>query len=329
MVSARFSLADATDAKVDFWYRNKSESGYDYLWWMASIDNLNFYGSGVSGDQNSWRSQSFDLKTSIRWATFAARARSGWPSFSSNVSNTDIGAFVDDIVISRTPTGTPDLTPYQPANWNDKIPVGITQLAGTAAHTYTGSFFDNQPLYFNWASTNIGTASALNYTVHCEVTGTGGGAWDWPGISTDPGYFTYLTNDQAVGPLSAGTHTFKFWTDYTGVVAESNESNNYYERTITVLSSALPDLAAVDLYPALTTNVTTPLATVTAGQSVALVFKYTYAGTVPSGSTTNRIQLDNDTARDWTGTLSPRAPGTSATPGPPRPETTGSAAGAT
>jgi hypothetical protein len=44
----------------------------------------------------------------------------------------------------------------------------------------------------------------------------------------------YLTTDQAVGPLVAGAHTFKVWLDYNGAVAESNEGNNYYERTLAI-----------------------------------------------------------------------------------------------
>jgi hypothetical protein len=70
--------------------------------------------------------------------------------------------------------------------------------------------------------------------VHVEVTGTGGGTWDWTGLTTAPNYWTHLTTDQAIGPLSAGTHTLKVWVDYNGTVGESSEENNYCERTITV-----------------------------------------------------------------------------------------------
>ncbi len=118
----------------------------------------------------------------------------------------------------------------------------ISQLAADATHNYAGAFYDNQTLYVNWASINNGDATASGYTVRLEVTGTGGGVWTWTGQSTDPGYWTRLLNDQAVGPLSAGPHTIKVWTDYGGTVSESDEGNNYYERTITVSSAAKPDL---------------------------------------------------------------------------------------
>ena len=113
-----------------------------------------------------------------------------------------------------------------------------TQSAGSAAHTYAGAYYDDQPLYFNWLSQNAGSLNALNYTVHAEVTGTGGSIFDWTGINTPALGSTMLTTDQVVGPLSAGSHTFKLWLDYpgNGVVNEFMETNNYYERTITVLA---------------------------------------------------------------------------------------------
>ena len=143
---------------------------------------------------------------------------------------------VDDVSVQVTVP--PDLTPCQSGIWNDKIPIGTSQLAHDATHSYTGSYFDNQTLYFTWGSLNQGGARASGYTVHFEVTGTGGGSWDWPGQTTDAMYWIFPDNDQGVGPLSAGNHTFKLWLDYYGNVDEgANEGNNYYERTITVQSS--------------------------------------------------------------------------------------------
>jgi M6 family metalloprotease-like protein len=139
-------------------------------------------------------------------------------------------------------SGLPDLTPYLPAKWNDKIPIGMAPLAATATHSFTGSFYSSQTLYFNWASINQGNDASGGYRVHVEVTGTGGGSWDWDIQSDAVNEFWYLQNDLSVGPLSAGTHTFKVWTDCLGSVAEFNENNNYYERTITISDQQLPDL---------------------------------------------------------------------------------------
>jgi hypothetical protein len=39
-----FNLSDATDANFSFYFWNKSEKGYDYLFWGASIDGTHYYG---------------------------------------------------------------------------------------------------------------------------------------------------------------------------------------------------------------------------------------------------------------------------------------------
>lgn len=137
-----------------------------------------------------------------------------------------------------------ELTSYRPSNWDYSIPIGTMQLAWDATHSNTGPYYSDQVLYFNWGSINNGNASASGYTVHVEVTGTGGNTWNWPDITTSPGYWTHVLTDQAVGPLSAGTHTFKVWLDYTGVVGESDETNNYFERTITVSTRSQAELAS-------------------------------------------------------------------------------------
>lgn len=130
----------------------------------------------------------------------------------------------------------PDLFHDNLVNWNDDIPIGITRLQGSQDHLYEGSYYSNQTLYFNWGSANVGDAVASNYTVRVEVTGEGGEVIEWSNQSTDPDTLTYLDWDQDVGPLAPGEHTFKLWLDCGYNVDESNETNNLYERTITVLA---------------------------------------------------------------------------------------------
>lgn len=61
MVYGPFSLADAANAQVDFWYRNSSETGLDFFQWFASTDNVNFYGYEASGDRSAWTPVTFNL----------------------------------------------------------------------------------------------------------------------------------------------------------------------------------------------------------------------------------------------------------------------------
>ena len=49
----------------------------------------------------------------------------------------------------------------------------------------------------------------------------------------NPNYYSYVL-DYSIGKLSIGTHTIKITTDATGLVNESNESDNSYTKTISV-----------------------------------------------------------------------------------------------
>ncbi|OGU06611.1 MAG: hypothetical protein A2075_08490 [Geobacteraceae bacterium GWC2_58_44] len=239
MLYGPFSLAGSSGAGMSFWYKNLSESGHDYFRWMASVDGEDYYGYQVSGDHNSWRSKVFDLSNVPTLGNLNGKTQV-WLAFQFVSDGTDSGpayqgAYIDDIAISNEAGGSADLAVYKPSNWNNTIPVGTSLLGQAAAHSSAGPYYNNQTLYFNWAAVNQGTATASPYKVHLEVTGTGGGSWDWGGPSTGPGQWVGLENDRAFGPLAAGAHTLKLWIDHDGAVGESDEANNYYERTITVV----------------------------------------------------------------------------------------------
>ncbi len=232
MVYGPFDLSDATDAEMLFDYSNDSETDYDYFRYMASSDGTNYSGYQHTGSTGGWVNRNFDLASycgdSSVWIGFQFTSDGSVHGYE--------GAYVDDITIQKNiPDTLADLTPYEPGHWNYEIPIGVTQLGGTETHSYTGMYYSDQTLYYNWASINNGASDATGYTVRVEVTGTGGHTLEWTNMSTSPGHYTYLSNDQSVGPLSAGNHTFKVWVDYNDNVTESNESNNYYERTINVI----------------------------------------------------------------------------------------------
>jgi hypothetical protein len=139
--------------------------------------------------------------------------------------------------------GRPDLKPYKPNNWNDMLPVSVTQSAGEEDHTDSGPYYDHQTLYLNYGIANLSrTEDAGPSTVRIEVTGAGGGIFNFSKPYLYSYTYDYNSTDFAVGPLSAGTHTIKMWVDYGDDVDESDESNNYYERTVTVLPPPQPDL---------------------------------------------------------------------------------------
>jgi hypothetical protein len=106
-----FSLAGASEAWVDFYFRNESELDFDYFIWMVSKDGVNFSGLGLSGTyvegpyNNGYNLMRLDLSDvpglgdlrgeSQVWLTFV---------FISDDSFTGQGPFIDDVsvVVERT-----------------------------------------------------------------------------------------------------------------------------------------------------------------------------------------------------------------------------------
>ena len=131
----------------------------------------------------------------------------------------------------------PNLTPFQPSGWSDKIVVS----------TITGTNTDSSPLkttdtlYVDWAVINNGiVGTAATFYTKLYVDGAERNSW-----YTDPplnGNFYAYVQDYSIGNLSAGIHTIKIVADATGTISEGNESDNEYIKTITVVAGEQPNL---------------------------------------------------------------------------------------
>jgi hypothetical protein len=134
----------------------------------------------------------------------------------------------------NTPGGSPNLTPYRPDGWSDRIVV--SRVTGT--NTDSANLTTADTLYVDFAIGNVGTGAGGTYNVDLFVDGVfrRRGFTDEP---ADPAYYFYW-EDWSIGSLSAGTHTITIRADSTGTVAESNESDNEYTKTIVVSSVAPP-----------------------------------------------------------------------------------------
>jgi hypothetical protein len=133
------------------------------------------------------------------------------------------------------PSGFPDLTPYQPQGWSDRIVV-----TNTPGQTFDSSPITSaQALYVNWAVLNSGTqaAGSLFYT-QFFIDGVLSHTW-FTNPPLNANHYTYV-NDYSIGSLAPGTHSIKILTDSTGVISESNESNNAYVKTINVAGPLQP-----------------------------------------------------------------------------------------
>ncbi|MDQ6892340.1 MAG: hypothetical protein M3167_06635 [Acidobacteriota bacterium] len=135
--------------------------------------------------------------------------------------------------------GLPNLTPYQPTNWSDKIVVarttgGTTDTALTSADT----------LHVSWAIINNGTAAtSARFFTELYVDGILRSNWysDPPLLAPDTqfSYYVYVT-DFSIGSLPAGTHTLRIKADSTNAIPETNESDNEYTKTITISGPTAP-----------------------------------------------------------------------------------------
>ena len=122
----------------------------------------------------------------------------------------------------------PDLSPYTPSGWASSMV--LSTYSSSRGNTYT-TFKDTDNIYLSWAFHCSGASISSTFYTYLYVDGVKKYSWKSEGLSS--GYYSSDTG-HSLGKLSAGSHTIKLVTDATGVVSESNESNNTITRTITV-----------------------------------------------------------------------------------------------
>ena len=116
----------------------------------------------------------------------------------------------------------PNLTPYLPSGWSDKIVVTRTN-GGT---TDSPNLLATDSLYLDWAVINSGTSNATNaFSVALYIDGVQTQTWSIPSLNKNA--YTYTTG-YPLGSLAPGTHVFKIVADSTGAVVGDNESDNSY-----------------------------------------------------------------------------------------------------
>jgi len=149
-----------------------------------------------------------------------------------NLTTVDGLSYYKNTMGRACPSGArPNLTPYHPLGWSDKIVV--SKVAGT--NTDSSPLAASDTLYVDWAVINAGAvATSSTFYISLYVDGVQKAAWD---TALDPNYYAYVA-DYSIGSLNAGTHTIKIVADVTGVIDEGNEDDNEYTKTITILSGS-------------------------------------------------------------------------------------------
>ena len=148
--------------------------------------------------------------------------------------------YTKTIMVQAQSTQKPNLVPYQPSGWSDKIVV--SNVTGTT--TDKSSFKTTDTLYVDWAVINDSFVNISNlFYISLYVDGVFKNSWYCSSLDAD--YYTYVA-DYAIGTLGAGSHTISIVADANLDVAESNETDNTYSKTITVTvdnpSQQLPNL---------------------------------------------------------------------------------------
>jgi clostripain len=212
-----FSLADATDAKVDFWFWLDSESSYDYFGYMASIDGTNFYGTGWSGYSDGWIAESFDLTTVPTLGNLCGESQV-WIVFtfdSDDTVNYD-GAFIDDVVLQK----------YVGAVQFDLEAAEVylsTQAGDTDKNYVVGTPTVGQEVYFHFKWNCYGSGTTPEFRLDIELDGT---PFCYNEYATGDGGYSYTTWCNSPWTATADSHTLTGVLDVNDDISESNEANN-------------------------------------------------------------------------------------------------------
>jgi hypothetical protein len=130
-------------------------------------------------------------------------------------------------------TQLPNLTPYKPAAWSDKIVAATNSTATSTTAQDAGVIYSGQDIYVSWSVINNATNGNVlqRFYTYLYLDGVLNNSWFTDGLNA--GFYSYVANYD-LGKLASGAHTLRIDTDATGVVPESNKNDNSYTRSIMV-----------------------------------------------------------------------------------------------
>ena len=201
------------------------------------------------------------------------------------------------------PPAQPNLVPYQPPGWSDKIVVST--VTGTA--TNSPLITPTDTVYVNWAVINNGSApTAARFYTDLYVDGSKRTSWySDPPVATN----AYVhVNDYSIGSFSLGIHTLMLITDSTGAIVESNELDNTYTRQFTVSPPPQPNLAPYQppgwsdkVVISTNAGATNDLSSPTTADTVYAAWAVANIGTAAvSNSFSTTLSVDGNLRNTWT-----------------------------
>src|SRR5437764_60115 len=107
---------------------------------------------------------------------------------------------ISTLLFAISALAQPNLTPYQPSGWSDKIVIST----GTGTSTDSAPLMTTNTLYVDWAVINNGNSTAGASTTSLYVDGVLQNSWSTPLLSTNA---SASLQDYSIGSLSMGSHT--------------------------------------------------------------------------------------------------------------------------
>jgi uncharacterized delta-60 repeat protein len=161
-------------------------------------------------------------------------------------------------VTGVVPANAPNLTPYQPQGWSDKIVVSKT----TGTSTDSTALAPTDSLYVDWAVTNnndVPTAAAFSTKLYVDGI-------EKQVLNTSPPVNAGAVigvQDFAIGSLSPGQHSVRILADAAQAIAEHNETDNAYTKILFVSGLPTPTPTPTPTATPTATPTPTPTPTVT------------------------------------------------------------------
>ena len=179
----------------------------------------------------------------------------------------------------------PNLTPYKPSAWGDKIVV--SNITGTSVDNMVT---DNDILYVDYSFNNNGNKKTedvyyaklfLDDVEINEVAVTS---------ALEPNYYRYYT-DINIGILKAGPHILKLSVDPGGQITESNETDNIYTRTFSVaVAESIMSVSSTNINIAASANSTSSFS-VTSNTSWTVSADQTWLTVSPVSGSNNAVVI--------------------------------------
>jgi hypothetical protein len=124
----------------------------------------------------------------------------------------------------------PNLVPQAPSGWS--APLVVSSGPGTHSDS---TLRPGNPLYLDWAFANTGDAAVTSpFLTELQIDGITRDRWTTSSVAAGE---TVTTDDYELGVLAEGNHTLTFRVDFGGEIAETNESDNVFTKTITIAYS--------------------------------------------------------------------------------------------